>query len=239
MKIVVISDTHEKHRKLEIPECDVLIHAGDVTTDFGKIAVNKKETFQDFIEWFDNQPAKHKLFIAGNHDFCLYYEEYKIRRDFERMIPDSITYLRDREKIIDGVKFWGTPWQPNYCSYAFNITEDEKRAEFINQIPLDTNVLITHAPPYGILDKIWTPPEEEWERPKKRNVGCKAIKSRISELKDLKLHVFGHIHQTSGLTKKSGIMYANAAMCGKIPYDIVHDPILFSFDGKEVNYLKG
>jgi Icc-related predicted phosphoesterase len=215
MKIVCISDTHEKHRRIEMPECDVLVHSGDMVTDFYKMGSRKMDEYEDFFSWFSAQPAKHKICIAGNHDFAPYYPN--TRTYFLELIPDDVLYLQDEEVTIDGVKFYGTPWQPDFFNYAFNVAKTKNRQKLFAKIPVDTNVLLTHMPPYGILDML----------PNEKNVGCAAILERIQNLPHLKLHVFGHVHYAYGIQHLSpnDTIYVNAALCGPIPYDIINKPI--------------
>lgn len=218
MKIVAISDTHEN--KLQLPECDVLVHAGDLVMDFNKIG--KIDEFKAFLDWFSSQPAKFKLFIAGNHDFQLYYKESReICFDLlEKHKKFNTFYLEDSWIDIDGIKFYGTPWQPYFYGYAFNVKDDSQRYEIFNNMPNDVNFLITHCPPKNQLDKIGN-----------ENVGCPSLEKVCKERKDIKYHVFGHIHVHGGkIQKHLNTTYINAALAGsESPYVIEKSPIIFEY----------
>jgi len=141
MKLITISDTHGLHWSLDIPDGDVLIHAGDLT-DRGIL-----EEVSEFNTFLGTLPHPHKIVIAGNHDLC--FEDY--RMDCEEALTNCI-YLQDQEVTIDGVRFYGSPWQPWFYDWAFNLERGpEIRAKW-DLIPEGTDVLITHGPPYGIGD---------------------------------------------------------------------------------------
>jgi len=206
MKIVCISDNHGRHKKIKnIPEGDVLVHAGDVTSS-GKI-----EMLDNFNKWLGELPHKHKIIIAGNHDWCFAREHRLIARE---MISNA-TYLEDSEIIIDGVKFYGSPWQPEFCDWAFNLPRGESLAKVWNRIPDDTNVLITHGPPYGILDLNLD------DEP----CGCEDLLNKIMSLSKLKCHIFGHIHEGYGIKEELGVKFINASSCN-FEYQPINKPIV-------------
>lgn len=203
MKIVCISDTHNRtHGSLapdRIPEGDVLVHAGDMT------AMGSLSELESFTQWLGFLPHKRKVIIAGNHDFC--FEHGTLAR---AMFPDDVTYLQDSSAVIDGVKFYGSPHQPEFFNWAFNLPRGERLAAKWAAIDEDTNVLVTHGPPYGVLDGV---PEPGKIGP--QHVGCKDLMARVRTLKHLKLHVFGHIHLHGGLMtiEDDGVRFVNAACC--------------------------
>jgi predicted phosphodiesterase len=174
MRIVCISDTHTMGREVQIPDGDILIHCGD----WG-LRGSMKEFLRE-KEWFENLPHKWKLGIAGNHDFCL--ENDKFISDSDKFI-----YLQDSGIHIEGLWFWGSPWQPEFKNWAFNLPRGNMLARKWVLIPNNIDVLITHCPPQGILDQV----ENGFE------AGCLDLWNRIQEL-DLKLHIFGHIHEGYG-----------------------------------------
>ena len=125
MKIIHISDTHGQHRQLrDLPEADVIVHSGDISNN------GEEGEVLDFLNWYMELPYRHKVFVIGNHDICLWDAD-----DIEDL-PDNVHFLQDKECVIDGVKFYGL---------AFNHGED--------LIPNDVDVLITHEPPVMILDE--------------------------------------------------------------------------------------
>jgi len=196
MKICCISDTHNLHRYInDMPDGDVLIHSGDSTMG-GSI-----QELERFIEWLAKTPYKRKVIIAGNHDFGF---DNGHREKVERLLRDAgVDYLRDSGVEIEGVKFWGAPWTPWFHDWAFNLARGEEIMRKWNLIPDDTHVLITHGPPNGILDMT------------KRGVpaGCEMLNERIAQLKELKYHIFGHIHEGYGMVEKNGVAYVNACTC--------------------------
>lgn len=194
MRIVCISDTHSMHRQVVVPEGDLLIHAGDC------LGVGTLEELADLNDWLGALPHRHKLLIAGNHDWCLQDEP----AEAEAMLT-AVTYLRDRGATIAGLKFWGSPWTPVFFDWAFNRARGEPIAERWRLIPDDTDVLITHGPPYGILDQVMTGTRGE-------SVGCEALRARVEEVRP-RLHVFGHIHEGYGRQERDGCLYVNASTC--------------------------
>src|SRR4029453_10448992 len=109
MRVVMIADTHGLHRSVRVPEGDLLIHAGDVTS-FGEL-----DTVADFNGWIGALPHPHKVVIAGNHDFCF------DKSDDAARILTNATYLFDAETAACGVRIWGSPWQPWFFDWAFNL----------------------------------------------------------------------------------------------------------------------
>lgn len=196
MRIVCISDTHGggygDGTRVKIPEGDVLVHAGDLTS-VGKLPQVTAE-----LNWIASLDFKHKLVIAGNHDF-LFAKDRNLARS---IIPEGVTYLEDSGIKIGDISFWGSPWQPWFHDWAFNLQRGIEIAKKWALIPKDTNVLITHGPPYGILDLL----------PDGEHVGCVDLLERIREIKP-RLSVFGHIHHSYGMIVKEGTVFVNAATC--------------------------
>ena len=192
MKFVFISDTHMQHDILSLPEGDVLVHAGDFT-DRGSV----KEA-RSFLDWYACQPFQHKVLIAGNHDFLA--ENYP--RAFRSMIPDNVIYLENSVVEIGGLKIWGSPVTPWFFDWAFNLKRGAPIRAHWADIPDDTDVVITHGPPYGVLDEVVRNP---------RPVGCRDLLQRIEAVQP-KLHVFGHIHEGYGQLLRDNTLYVNAAV---------------------------
>jgi len=206
MKIVLISDTHNKHDFIDVPEGDVLIHSGDATMG------GRMEEILNFGRWFARQPHALKIFVAGNHD--LMFEKNLDSAKF--LLPSSITYLQDSKVVFNGVKFYGSPWQPRFFDWAFNVDRGPEIAKKWALIPEDTNVLITHGPPFGIGDLV---PDYN-DKTKTLNVGDEELLKRVNQLQQLKLHTFGHIHEGAGIHGK----FVNASsLNGK--YQYVNKPI--------------
>jgi Icc-related predicted phosphoesterase len=212
MKIVAISDTHSYHRRIVLPEGDILVHAGDITFR-GELNV-----LEDFASWLKESPIKHKIVIFGNHE--LGFRDGPKRERAIKILQDAgIIYLEDSEVVIDGVKFWGSPWQPWFHDWEFNLQRGKDIANMWSKIPDDTNVLITHGPPALILD----------EAPRGvlgyDNVGCKDLLDRIGNLNSLKCHIFGHIHNSYGTKQVGPCTFVNAASCTEA-YSPTNPPIV-------------
>ena len=186
MKLVCIADTHNRHDNLIIPDGDVLIHAGDITEG----GTNRE--VQDFLDWFGAQPHDHKIFIAGNHDY--YFEDLDLTA-FNDNLPKDIHYLHNSAISINDIKFYGTPQVPSMASWAFN------QPFYWDDIPKDTEILISHIPPYGILDL----------HDRNHQLGDDLLRKRIKELKCLDYHIFGHVHDSYGLTRVGQTVYINAS----------------------------
>lgn len=193
MKIVAISDTHTFEDQIVVPEGDVLIHAGDATIE-GSIAEVAR-----FAEWFQSQPHEHKIFVAGNHDW-LFQTQRALARS---MIEDFAYYLEDSLVEIEGVTFYGSPWQPEFCNWAFNVRRGQDIARKWNMIPEGVDVLITHGPPYGIRD---------WAIEGGEHLGCEELLKRVERIKP-RFHVFGHIHGGAGGTTRNGTLFYNVSIC--------------------------
>jgi len=203
IRIVCISDTHTLHGRLQIPEGDVLVHAGDLSSR------GRKSEIQEFDRWLGTLPHRHKVVICGNHDF-LFEREPEVARG---LITNAI-YLQDSGVTIEGLQFWGSPWQPEFFDWAFNLERGEPLREKWALIPTDTDVLITHGPPMGILDRV-----ERGER-----VGCEELTEALKRVRP-KLHVFGHIHEAYGHLDRDGTRFVNASSCN-LDYAPVHAPIV-------------
>ena len=207
MRLVCVSDTHCRMNCVDVPEGDVFIHAGDLTFD-GSLGQTTPE-----LEIIAALPHKHKVLIAGNHDWC--FDNINRKRVESACDSHGITYLRDQEAIIEGVSFYGSPWQPRFYDWAFNVDRGPKLAEIWAKIPDDTEVLITHGPPFGIGDPTY----------RKERVGCEDLLARVQHLPKLLVHIFGHIHPGYGVYEEMGIKFVNASTCNE-RYAPVNPPIV-------------
>lgn len=215
MRLVLLSDTHLR-KGLKVPDGDVLIHAGDLTEAGEERAIAKAAI------WLDNLPHRHKLIIAGNHDW-LFQCNPKLARIY---MEPYLTYLEDSGCEIEGLNFWGSPWQPWFHDWAFNLPrKGAEIREKWNRIPLNTNVLITHGPPYGILDQV----------DGGDHLGCEELALRVAAVRP-RLHVFGHIHDGYGTLEKDGTLYVNACVLNE-QYRIAHRPVVLDIDRDSVQVI--
>ena len=191
LRIVLISDTHG-HHDVVVPEGDVLIHAGDGCTR------GSLEEANAWGEFLGAQPHRHKIVIAGNHDRCF---ESDLER--ARACLAGLTFLHDSGCLLDGgLSVWGSPWQPWFLSWAFNLRRGPELAAKWRLIPDATDVLVTHGPPMGVLDHTVSG----------HAVGCEDLLAAIERVRP-RLHVFGHIHEGYGTHRAGGTLFVNASTC--------------------------
>ena len=206
MKFVIISDTHGQHKNLTLPKGDVIIHAGDISQR------GKESEIIDFLNWFKDLDFKYKIFIAGNHDF--FFEETS-EKDIQRIIPENIIYLCDSGVEVENIKIWGSPITPWFYDWAFNRPRGAQIALHWQLIPHDTDILITHGPVFGQLDKTT----------RGENVGCEDLLHAIDKIKP-KIHICGHIHEGYGQTTSSKTKFINASVLDE-KYGLTNPPITF------------
>ena len=215
MRITFISDSHNQHKKLtnDLPGGDLLLHAGDISS------MGHFHELKSFFGWFNYLPGyKNKVMISGNHDFGF----QKFPEEVQELLQnyEKITYLQDNSVIIDGIKIWGTPWQPWFYDWAFNLPRNgEELKSKWDMIPEDTDILITHGPPFGILDVVIGRTE---------HLGCELLTERLKIIKP-KIHVFGHIHSGRYIFEQDDILYVNAAVLNE-QYSYTYKPITIDYD---------
>ena len=254
-RITGISDTHNKHNQLEgkLPGGDILIHAGDITS------LGRKDEVKRFIKWFNNiDNYAYKVFIAGNHDMT--FDREKLLRDklahFEgrteydtecaegkpewltdilNNLDSNVFYLENSSIDIEGIKIWGSPYSPSFGhGWAFNKDRGHDIAQCWNQIPMDTDIVITHGPIYGYCDRTSNT---------NTNVGCADLYHRLHEVKP-HLHFAGHIHEAYGwgtipYKDEWGDIYTfNGCSCN-LRYEVFNEPITFNYDfvSREINFI--
>ena len=192
-RIVCLSDTHNYNEQIKVPDGDILIHAGDATIKGTQFEV------EEFLGWFSSLPHKNKIFVAGNHDW-FYETDNRLARlltaDF------NVKYLQDSFVKIGNLQIYGSPWQPRFYDWAFNLNRGAEIAEKWKMIPADTDILITHGPPFEILD----------QTPNFDFAGCEELRKTIETIRP-KAHIFGHIHSGYGTIEKFGVKFVNASIC--------------------------
>jgi predicted phosphohydrolase len=189
MRIVAVADTHTFHDDLRwIPDGDVFLHAGDLCRG------GRLDELRTAAAWLQALPHRHKVVIAGNHDWCFAREPQAALA----VLGQGVVYLQDSEAVIEGIRFWGSPWQPEFNGWAFNLPRGEALAGKWALIPTGVHVLVTHGPPYGIGDWCGDPVRK----------GCRELREAVRRVGPL-LHVFGHIHQDGGFWQEEGTSFAN------------------------------
>ncbi len=181
MKIALFSDTHALHGQIKIPDADILIFAGDMTH------CRTARDVSDFNSFLGSLPHKYKIVVGGNHD-------YRLARDPEKakILLSEAVYLLDERVVISGIIIYGAPWQPLFNDHAcdaFALPRGKALKEKWDMIPPGIDILVTHTPPAGILDR---------DGPVSH--GCSDLAAAVAELKP-RYHVFGHIHSHHGLIK--------------------------------------
>ena len=221
MRVTFISDTHCRHRMISLPGGDLLVFSGDFMSD----GYNEME-IQDFIKWLKDLNYTYKVCIAGNHDrYCEACPVEVIKNKFEEYYDDGVRYISDEMIEIYGLKIYGTPYQPYFCNWAFNVSDSNKLYEIYKTIPDNLDILITHCPPYDILDKSHQP-RPYYGRTGEEPLGSDELKKALSELNvKPRYHVFGHIHGDGGkIVEENGTKFINASVCDEA-YQPVNDII--------------
>ncbi len=195
MKIVIISDTHSRHEELGILEGDILIHCGDVCQGFEAFDFELDAVDQ----WFAKQRFSTILCIGGNHD-----RPIQQRVNQNQPVFHHATYLQDESFELNGLKFYGTPWLPLLYGWAF-FQEDEILEKKWGEIPDDTDILITHTPPWQILDS---------PRRSTVHLGCPHLKNRVEAIRP-QIHCFGHNHASYGQKEINGTVFINASIISR------------------------
>jgi len=199
MKIVLISDVHGKWNKLQIPECDILISCGDYSFR------GERHMVKDFHEWLNKQEAGHIISVQGNHETWVEKNFTEAKELAEKACP-GVHFIDEGTVDIEGIKIHGSAITPWFYDWAWNRRRGPEIKRHWDVIPDDTQILITHGPPAGILDVVYF---TDGVTPKER-VGCHDLMDRINQLKQLKLHAFGHIHGSAGET------VFNASICDEM-----------------------
>ena len=206
MKVIAISDTHGYHDQLSLPSGDTLIHAGDVSSR------GSNQEIKDFLRWFSDLDYKHKIFIAGNHDFLFEQAESEL---IESLIPDNVIYLNDSGISIGGLNIWGSPVTPWFFDWAFNRHRGVDIKKHWDLIPQNTDILITHGPVYGVLDRTING----------QRVGCEVLRDATYVIKP-KVHICGHIHEAYGQVQILDTLYINASVLD-VRYRLVNEAVVF------------
>lgn len=190
MRIVAVADTHGYEADLGVlPEGDCFVHAGDLCR------AGTLDELERTAEWMLSLPHPHKIVVAGNHDWCFARESVAARA----LLGASITYLQDSECTLGGLRFWGSPWQPEFFGWAFNHPRGDELRAIWKRVPAGVDVLITHGPPRGFGDYV----------PGSGPQGCDDLLEELQDRIRPSLHLFGHIHEDGGAWTSGGTVICN------------------------------
>lgn len=233
MRIIAISDTHGFHEDIRLPpheEGDVLVHAGDITRR-GELSI-----LNSFSEWLSKTPYEKIIIIAGNHDFCFEKEEHNISKDIlenNSRHPGKIIYLQNESVVVDGIKFYGSPYQPRFNNWAFNVDRGRDIKKEWDKIPLDTDILITHGPAKewvgGMLREV------VMGRQSVQDLGCEELIKKIKEVNPI-YHICGHIHDGYGIYRhdECDTVFCNASICTEA-YEPTNGPFILPVNKENNN----
>jgi 3',5'-cyclic AMP phosphodiesterase CpdA len=221
-KLTLISDTHNKHKLLngDLHGGDIILHAGDISS------MGYEHEITEFAKWYDGLDYKHKIFIAGNHDWGFQNNVDKVNKILDtyktiKYVQDKMVTIQEEDK--PEIKIWGSPWQPEFYNWAFNLPiggwELEQKW---NDFPEDVDILITHGPAWGFLDDV--------EGRRGIHLGCELLAKRIKKIKP-KIHICGHIHTGYGHYFDGDTHYFNASMLNE-SYLYNHNPWQIEWDPK-------
>ena len=215
IRIVVVSDTHGFHRRLDIPDGDVFIHCGDITVE------GEMNVAADFADWVRGLPHACKVITPGNHDFCYDISSSRYNERAARLLDLPRThFLIDAARTLEvrdqKLRLYAAPWVCNLKGWAF---WDRNRDRF-ESAPRDIDLLVTHGPPHGIRDGV--------EFSDGIHYGSMHLKRYVQRCYGLKLHVFGHVHEGFGQGQIGEIMFVNASTCTR-DYAPTNPPLVLNF----------
>ena len=217
INVTLLSDTHTKERNVLVNGGDLILHSGDVMN-----SGYDWEDLYDFLTWFSELPYKMKVFTPGNHDRFIEDNPVDAWKMINEFHEKGVRCLIDDFVEFEGLKIYGSPWQPEFYNWAFNLPRDGWELEQKwSDIPTDTDILITHGPAFGYVDKVIGTPD---------NLGCELLSKRIKTIKP-KIHVCGHIHSGRGIVLNDGTLYINASVLDE-RYHYTQTPFTIDFDFK-------
>lgn len=224
-RFVCFSDTHGLHNHIPAAnyvKADILLHGGDFTN------TGEVNQVASFAQWLKDYPASHKVVIAGNHDITFEPDYYKrswarfhdpklddVQARKNLLESGSCVYLEDELVEVMGYSIYGSPWQPEFCEWAFNVPRGEESQKIWAKIPSSVDILMTHGPPAGCGDTT----------SKRTAVGCVDLRRAIEE-RAVSVSLSGHIHEGYGVGTIGKTLCINASTCthGYVPKN---PPIVF------------
>ncbi|CAF1490027.1 unnamed protein product [Rotaria sordida] len=213
ISVVIVSDTHKNHEKINIPDGDIFLHCGDFTNRGDWLNLTNDQIPQsviDFNQWLGRLTHKHKIVICGNHEIG--FEKFSKEEIQSKLLSNSI-YLKDDLIQVEGITIYGSSWHFN----------ERCRAKW-SSIPSDIDILMTHMPPKFILDLAFQPRKVASTEPCSicnntvhGSYGHWGSKSLIKEIRQRikpRIHCFGHVHDDNGYKydqHENGTLFINAA----------------------------
>ncbi|KAF0684025.1 Aste57867_23946 [Aphanomyces stellatus] len=226
LRFVCVSDTHGKHDQVDVPDGDVFIHAGDFSN------TGSHNQLRRFAAWIESLPHAHKIVIAGNHEYSLdrawydkdgrkRHKEYQDPIVSKQILQRVCTYVENEVIDVGGVRIYGSPHSPVIpgCIMAFNLMPGRPSAAHWSKVPSDVDILVTHTPPFGILDA----------NLRGQKCGDEDLLREVSTRIRPRYHIFGHIHECHGTSKVDGTTFVNAASCN-VRHQADNPPIVFDID---------
>lgn len=207
-RVICLSDIHGLTDRLVVPDGDVLLIAGDLTSRGTAAQVTQVNA------WLGTLSHANKVVIAGNHDFL-----FERQPELARSLLTNAIYLQDSETMVAGLRIYGAPWQPRFFDWAFNLNRGADLKAKWDCIPAGTDVLITHGPPVGILDRVVRD---------RSNVGCEDLLQAVKRVRPT-VHLFGHIHEGYGVHRTDDTLFVNASTC-TLQYHPTNLPVVLDFD---------
>lgn len=205
MRLVLMSDTHGRHDKVVVPPGDVLIHCGDFSYR------GDEYDLMSFVGWLSKLPHKVKLCVAGNHD-----SQLEANPKLSDAFSGVAEYLYNSGTTYQGLNFWGSPFQPAFNNWSFNLPRNgEELKNNWDEMPDNCDVLLTHGPSYGVLDRVGI-----------ELCGCELLLERVKVVKPL-IHCCGHIHEGRGFNDHSveGVAFVNATLLDG-SYKMAYNPVV-------------
>jgi predicted phosphohydrolase len=221
MRICAISDTHGRHGELDIPPCDLLISAGDYSFH------GAPEAVLGFHQWLNDQPAKHIISLQGNHEQWV-EKNFLAAQELAKGVCPRVMFMYTGQIVIDGIMIWCSSYTPTYgCGWAYNADRGDRIKAHWDMIPNETDILVTHGPPMGILDEVR---RTFAMGDTTEHLGCLDLLQAVKKIKPSP-HFFGHIHGGYGQHHEDGTSFYNVSICDEMYRPI--NPVTI------VDYIKG
>jgi len=192
VRVVAMSDTHGFHKELKVPDGDLLVHCGDAASAKRRPREKPEDNMIKFAKWFNKLPFEEKVFIEGNH------EEGRFAK-----AALGTTLFEPGEDLCLGLNIYCQPYSRGGKGRGYS------------KLPPSIDLLLTHEPPKGILDRVTFKQSKYKVRPGEDplSAGSRTLRKALDQLngKGPRLHIFGHIHEARGVWRENGTLYVNAA----------------------------